>query len=113
MEGERHTDTRVQHIIGSRCVGESAPSRAMIGVDVGIYDEPDAHPRLVRDPQIWFDVVKWIHHSAGGVPAAAEQVRNRHGIGMEELTQNHAGPPAVGSRALTGDTRSIIFLIDP
>jgi hypothetical protein len=28
----------------------------MVGVDVGIHDEPDAHPGLVCDPEVWFDV---------------------------------------------------------
>jgi len=50
----------------------------MIGVDMGINDEPDAHPGLVRDPEVWFDVPYRVHDGAGGVPAAAEQVGNRH-----------------------------------
>jgi hypothetical protein len=74
----------------------------MIGVNVGINDKPEAHPYLVRDPQVWFDIAQRVDHSAGGVPAAAKQVRNGDGIGMEELTQNHARPPAAGSCALTG-----------
>jgi hypothetical protein len=85
----------------------------MIGVDMGIDDKPDLHTGLVGDAQVWFDVAQRVYHGAGGVPAAAKQVRNCHGIGMEELTQNHAGPPAVGGCALTGDLYSIIFVIDP
>jgi len=55
MEGKRHFGPGVEHI-GPRCAGQRAPSRAMIGVNVGINDEPDAHPRLVRDSQVWFDI---------------------------------------------------------
>ena len=65
----------------------------MVGMDMGIDDEPDAHPGLVGDPKVWFDVAQRVHHGASGMSAAAEQVGNRNGIGMEELTQNHAGPP--------------------
>jgi hypothetical protein len=34
-------------------------------------------------------------------------------IGMEELTQDHGGPPVRGGSALTGIAHSIILLIDP
>jgi hypothetical protein len=56
----------------------------MVGVDMGIDDEPNAHPGLVRDPEVGFDITQWVDDGAGGVSAA--EVGNCHGIGVEELT---------------------------
>ena len=78
MGGKRQFGGGVQYILGPRRARERPTSRSMIGVDMGINDEPDAHPGLVRDPEVWFDVPYRVHDGAGGVPAAAEQVGNRH-----------------------------------
>jgi len=53
----------------------------VIGMDTGIHDKADAHARLVRHPKIGFDIAHGIGHGAGGVAAAAEQVRDRDGVG--------------------------------
>jgi hypothetical protein len=57
----------------------------MVGMNMGVDDEPDAHPGLVRDAEVWFDVPQRVDDRASGVSAAAEQVGDCHGIGMEEL----------------------------
>jgi len=56
MEGKRNVRAGVQHILGSRRVGERPPGRTMVGVNMGIDDEADAHRGLVRDPEVWFDI---------------------------------------------------------
>jgi hypothetical protein len=93
MERESNLGSRVQDVFGTRLAGESEASRTMIGVDMGVDDEADAHAGVVGHPQIWCDVSDRVHHGTGGVPAAAEQVGDRNGVGMEELTQDHAGLP--------------------
>ena len=46
----------------------------MVGVQVGIDDEKDAHARIFRRAQVGLDVADRIDHGAGGPAAAAEQV---------------------------------------
>jgi hypothetical protein len=45
----------------------------------------------VGHAQIWCDIAYRIDDGPGRVPTAAEQVRDRNRIGVEKLTQNHAG----------------------
>lgn len=87
---ERHLGPGMQNIFSPGLAGERAPRGTMIGMDMGVDDEANAHPGVVGHPQIWCDVAHRIDHGAGGAPAAAEQIGNRNGVGMEELTQDHA-----------------------
>jgi hypothetical protein len=90
MKRERHFGAGVQRILGPRRAGERSPRRAMIGMDMGIDDELDAHPGFVRDAEVWFNVAQRVYDGAGGVPAAAQQVGNCDRIAVEELAQDHA-----------------------
>src|SRR5437773_6651004 len=113
MDRKTHVDRGMQDIFRPRLAGECTPRGTMIGMDMGIDDEADSHPGLVRDTEVSFNVAQRVHHRTGGVPATAKEVRDRHGIGMEELTQNHGSPPVSGGSALTRIAYSIILLIDP
>jgi hypothetical protein len=75
-------------------------------MDMGIDNKPNAHPGLVGHAQIRSDLIQWVDDGASCVPAAAEQVRDGHRIGVEELTQNHFWPPP--SRRLRLDRRRYI-----
>jgi hypothetical protein len=97
MERVSNLGSRVQDVFGTCLAGESTPGGTMIGMDMGIDDKPDTHTSLVGDPQVWFDVAQRVHHGTGGVPAAAEQVGDRNGVGMEELTQDHSDLPGARS----------------
>jgi hypothetical protein len=66
--------SRVQDIFGTRLGGEGTTGGTMIGMDMGIDDELDAHPCLVGNPQIWSDVTHRIDDGACGMSPAAEQV---------------------------------------
>jgi hypothetical protein len=85
----------------------------MIGMDVGVDDEADAHPGGVGRPQIGSDALHRVHHGAGGVPAAAEQVGNRHRIGMEELTHDHTRLLRRSTTPALDRRHSINLQIDP
>jgi len=62
----------------------------MIGMNMAVDDEVDAHAGVVGHPQIWRGVAHRVYNGAGGVPAAAEQEGDRNGVGREELTEDNA-----------------------
>src|SRR5262249_45732959 len=66
----------------------------MIRLDVRLENVRDPHVLLRGRLEVRLDVVLWIHHSAAGCAASAEQVAGAAGLGREELTQNHEAPPA-------------------
>jgi hypothetical protein len=85
----------------------------MVGVDMGVDHEPDSHAGLVGDAQIWFDLSHRVHYGAGGMTAAAEQVRDRNRVGMEEMTQGSCWPSCSSEvRCLTSGIHSIILVND-
>lgn len=93
MERERHFGAGVEHVFGTDLAGKRTPGGTMIGMDMGIDDKADAHAGVIGYPQIWRDVAHRIDDSTGRVSAAAEQVLDRHGLGVEKLTQDHIGLP--------------------
>jgi hypothetical protein len=101
-----HIRPSVQDIFGPDLAREGMSGGKMIGVDVSIGDEANAHARLIGHPQIRPDVADGIDDGAGGVAAAAEQIRDCHRICVQELAQHHWG-------SLTGEIHSINLLIDP
>src|SRR5579885_1566649 len=93
---------RMQNILGAGLARERAPRGSMIGVDMGVDDEVDTHPRLVRHTEIWSYVADRIDDRAGRMPAATEQVGNRHGILVQELAQDHKNLPTVRDLSAQG-----------
>ena len=83
----------MQDIFGAGLAGKRPPGRTMIGMDMSIDDEVDAHANLVGASQIRCDVADRVHDCTRGMSAAAEQIGDRNRIGMEELTQDHACLP--------------------
>jgi hypothetical protein len=67
----------------------------VIGLHVSLDDVTHAHVFLRRRFQIGLDVVLWIHHSAAGCAASAEQVAGAAGLRREEMPEDHATPPAL------------------
>lgn len=73
----------------------------MVGLDVGLEDVGDAHVLLRGSLDVGADVLLWIHHSAAGCAASAEEVAGAAGLGGQELTEDHGRlllPGAPGSR---------------
>jgi hypothetical protein len=74
----------------------------VIGLDMRLEDVGDPHVLLGGGFEIRLDVVLWIHHSAAGCTASAEQIARAAGLGREEMAEDHGAPPdschtAVGS----------------
>ena len=109
---ESHLGPGMEDIFGTGLACEDAPGGTMIGVDMGIDDEADAHSGVVGNLQVWCDVADRIDDGTSGMPAAAEQVGDGNRIGMEELTHDHAGLPQAPSGALTAGVHSINLQID-
>jgi hypothetical protein len=61
---------------------------------VRLEDVRDPHVLLRGRFEVRLDVVLWIHHSAAGCAASAEQVAGAAGLGREEMTEDHGAPPA-------------------
>jgi len=61
----------------------------VVGVQVGVDDMEDPHPRLVRGGQIGFEVANRVDHRAGLLAATAQQVGDGDRIGVKELAQDH------------------------
>ena len=93
MEPESDLRAGVQDVFGTRLAGEGAAGGTMVGMDMAVDDEANAHAGIVGDPEIWCDVAYRVHDSIGRVPAAAEQIRDANRVGVEELTQDHADLP--------------------
>src|SRR6185437_14379504 len=55
-EGEGHLGVRCKHILGAGRFGELPPRREVVGMDVGIDDEVDAHAGVFGRAQIWCDL---------------------------------------------------------
>jgi hypothetical protein len=56
---------------------------------VGLENMRDAHPLLCGGFEIRLDLGLWIHHSAAGFAASAEEVAGAAGFGSEELAEDH------------------------
>ena len=62
----------------------------MIGMEMRVDDVEDPQARRFRRRKIWSDITDGIDDGAGGLAAAAEEIRGRHGLGVQELAQDHA-----------------------
>jgi hypothetical protein len=62
---------------------------------VGLDDVADTNVLLRRRLEIRLDVVLWIHHSAAGCPASAEQVAGAARLRGKEMAEDHGTPPAL------------------
>ena len=78
-----------QHVFGTGGFGQSSPRRHVIGVNVRVDDIQDTHPSLLGGLEIGRDVPNRIDHGRRGLAATAEQIGDRHGLGVEELAQDH------------------------
>jgi hypothetical protein len=62
---------------------------------VRLDDVRDPHVLLGRGVEICLDVLLWIHHSAAGCAASAEQVAGAPGLRREEMAEDHGTPPCL------------------
>jgi hypothetical protein len=62
---------------------------------VGLDDVTDPHVFLRRRVEVRLDVLLWIHHSAAGCAASAEEVAGAARPGGKELPEDHGTPPAL------------------
>jgi hypothetical protein len=61
----------------------------VVGLDVRLEDMRDAHVLLTGCVQVRLDVVLWIHHSAAGCAASAEQVAGAARLRRKEMPEDH------------------------
>ena len=61
----------------------------MVGVNMRVDDEVDAHAGSFCGAQIRLDLADRIGDGSGRAPTAAEQVRDADGLLVQELTKDH------------------------
>jgi hypothetical protein len=66
----------------------------VIGVNMGVDDVRDAHPRLATHLLVRADVLDRIDDDALALATAAEKVRRAYGRRVEELAKDHVFTPA-------------------
>ena len=89
MEWEGDVGSRRENVSGAAGLCQPASRRRMIGVNVRVDDEPDAHAGFLRRAQIDLDVADGVDHCPGGLAAAAEQIGDADRSGVQELAQDH------------------------
>jgi hypothetical protein len=62
--------------------------------------------------QVWFYRTNRINDGAARASAATEQVRERNGVGVKELTEDHPASPVAAIAGLI-TVHSINIVIDP
>jgi hypothetical protein len=67
---------------------------------VRVDDKEDAHAGLVGRAQVWFYLTNRIDDGAARASAATEQVRDRNGVGVQKLTEDHPSLSCRGDRKL-------------
>ncbi len=82
-----------ENVFGPGRLGERAPRGQVIGMDVRVNDVANLQPGLSGRVEIARDVADRVDDRAGGLAAAAEQIRDADRIGVQELSQDHAKPP--------------------
>jgi hypothetical protein len=61
----------------------------MVGMDVGIDDEVDAHAGIVGRTQLWLNLADRVDDGSSCFAAAAEEVGDTDWILVEELAEDH------------------------
>jgi hypothetical protein len=89
LERKRDRRRSGEHIFGTRAFGEVATGGKVVGMNVRVDDEADAHSRVLGCAQVRPDVTSRVDHGTGRMPAAAEEVGDADRIVMQELTEDH------------------------
>jgi len=63
----------------------------VIGLDMRLEDMGDSHGLLGGRLEVGLDLELWIHHSAAGCTASAEQVAGAAGLRRQKMAKNHRG----------------------
>jgi hypothetical protein len=71
-ERKRDFRARPEHILCADCLGELPTCREMVGMNVRVDHEVDAHAGSLRGTQIRLDLADGIDDGTGGPSAAAE-----------------------------------------
>ncbi len=90
FERECHLRLGRQHVFGAGRVSEGTSRREVIGMQMRIDDEVDAHASRFGCAQIRLDGPGRIDDGTGRLAAAAEQIGDADRIGVQELTEDHA-----------------------
>ena len=88
-ERKRNFRLRSEHILGAGRLGELPPCREMVGMNVGVDDEMDAHASGLGGVHVGLDLADRIDDRTGRASTAAEQVGDADGLMVQELTDNH------------------------
>ncbi len=78
--------TGEQHILGARGLGQTPSRRGMVGMNMRVDDVDNSHPRDLRRLEIGRDIADGVDDGGCSLSPAAKQVRDRDGIGVQELS---------------------------
>jgi len=84
-----------QHVLGFRGFSQFTTRGQVIGVKMRIDDVKDSHAGSVGGRAIEFDVADRIDDGRGRLASATKEIGNRDRHGVEELTHDHGGLPAI------------------
>jgi len=88
-EWKGNISMRREHVLGAGRLGELPTAREMVGMNVGVDDEMDAHAGGFCGAHVGLDLAGRINDGAGRAPAAAEQIRDANGLLVQELPDDH------------------------
>ena len=97
MEWRRGLGAGEQDVLGAGGIGQSPAGRHVVGMDVRVDDVEDAHAGRFGSGEIGRDVADRIDDGSRSLAATAEQIGDRHRIGVQEWTQDHDRPSCLKS----------------